>query len=465
MEKIFFKSLALVAESIRKREISPVELTSQVLERIEALEPILNAFILVLKEEALQQAEALAEELERGKIRGPLHGVPIAIKDIFETIDSVTTSGSKLFENWQSNQDAVIVQKLKEAGAIIIGKTNLHEFAMGSTTDNPHYGPTRNPWNINKIPGGSSGGSAAAVAAGMCFGAIGTDTGGSIRLPAALCGIVGLKPTYDLVSRKGCTTLSWSFDHIGPMTRTVKDSAIILESIAKPEELAKIDLNLEGDIKGLKIGIQSEYFFENMDTEMEMVIKQAISKLESLGAEIVEVSIPGVYEALEGQKVISKSEAYTFHQEMFTNFPEKYGEDSQARLNSAKTIMASEYLNAQRLRKQFIENTLDTMKSCDVLLSPTNVIEAFDIGSMPPEESVNNIFNLGRTPIGNLLGFPALTVPCGFTSKNLPVGMQLIGKPYADGLLLKVGNVYEKSEKWVERLASNEVYETEINIG
>ncbi|WP_078409056.1 amidase [Priestia abyssalis] len=462
MDKIFFRSISSLSEYLKNKEVSPVELTAKLLERIEKIEPSLNAFITVLADDAMKEAERAEQELLAGNVRSPLHGVPIAIKDIFETKNRVTTAGSKIFEYWKPDRDAVVIQRLKEAGAIIIGKTNLHEFAMGATTENPHYGPTRNPWNLNKIPGGSSGGSAAAVAAGMCYGALGTDTGGSIRLPAAICGIVGLKPTYDLVSRKGCVPLSWTFDHIGPMTRTVEDSAIMLRVLAEQDQLRKTDISMDFNkeqIKGVRIGIVHEYFFEQMDHEMKEIVEQAIRKLSELGAEIVEINLSGIAEALEAQKMISKSEAYSFHESMFTKYPEMYGDDSNIRLSSGRAVTASEYLHAQKVRKQFIQSTLEAMSECDVMLTPTNTIIPYDIGTIGPEQSIPNIFNLGRTPIGNFLGFPALNVPCGFTREQLPVGMQLIGKPYSEGLLLEVGHVYEKSEKWVGYLEKNKAYE------
>lgn len=447
MNELFFKDIKTVAGLIRNQKISPVELTKELLVRIDRLDPTLNAYITVLYEKAMCQAETMEKELMAGNIRSLLHGVPIAIKDIFETKGSVTTSGSKVFENFISDRDAEVVKLLKAAGAIIIGKTNLHEFAMGATTENPHYGPSRNPWNINKIPGGSSGGSAVAVAAGMAFGAVGTDTGGSIRLPAALCGIAGLKPTYDLVPTEGCTPLSWTQDHIGPMTRTVGDSRIMLNIMADPQKINLVDLESAlSDLHGIRIGICEKYFFENMDAEMKKIINQALLQLKELGAEIIDIHLTGIEKALEAQKIISKSEAYTFHEPYFTKNPEWYGKDSQFRLNSGREVKASQYIGALRYRKQFIQKVLDTMakQQCDVLYAPANVIPPFDIGSIGPEDSINNIFRLGKTPLGNLLGFPALTIPCGLTADTLPVGFQLIGKPYADGLLLNIGELYER---------------------
>lgn len=457
-KSLYFQSIADLSKKIARKDVSPIELSNQLLNRIQSLEPALNAYIDVLADDSQKQARQLEEEMLQGKIRSPLHGVPIAIKDIFETKGRVTTSGSKLFKNWKSTEDADVVQKLKAAGAIIIGKTNLHEFAMGATTENPHFGPTRNPWNVKKIPGGSSGGSAAAVAAGMCFGAIGTDTGGSIRLPSALCGIVGLKPTYDAVSRKGCTPLSWSLDHIGPMTRTVEDSAIMLNAIADNRK-ALVQLPIEAEnLTGVKIGLLTGYFMKGLDDEVKGTFMKAVSKLSALGADVVEVRLEHVEEALDAQQIISKSEAYTFHKPIFEKYSSDYGADVQVRLNSAKTVTASNYLQAQRLRKHFRSSVLKVLEDCDVLLSPTNSREPFDIGTNPPQETIRTIFKIGKTPIGNYLGFPAVTVPCGFTANQLPCGLQLIGKPYSEQIILLIGHIYEKSENWTEKLEQNQAY-------
>lgn len=456
MKHLFFQSLSEVSARIKTKELSPVEVTDLLLERIQLVDPSLNAYIQVLSESAKEQARILEEEMMKGSIRGPLHGVPIAIKDIFETKGQVTTSGSKLFRNWKPDKDAVVVQRLKKAGAVIIGKANLHEFAMGATTENPHFGPTRNPWNPSKIPGGSSGGSAAAVAAGLCYGALGTDTGGSIRMPAALCGIVGLKPTYDAVSREGCTPLSWSLDHIGPMTRTVEDSAILFTAISNDHvdmELARTDLS------GITIGVLTDYFMEGTDPEIANILFKAIDKLKMLGTEIIEVQLPNAKEALEAQRVIFQSEAYAFHEPMFTKYPNEYGEDVRERLNAGTSKLASEYIQAQRQRNHFRQKALEVMESCDILLNLTNIIEPFDIGSMSPADTANAILKLGKTPIGNFLGFPAVSVPCGFTVNKLPVGMQLLGKPYAEKLIMNVAHVYEQSEQWVAELEKNTAYE------
>lgn len=464
MENVFFKDIESVAQMLKVQEVSPIDLTKKLLERIQSINPVLNAYITLMSEDALEQATVLEKELKEGIIRGPLHGIPIALKDIFETKGSVTTSGSRIFENFMSQKDAEIVKLLKKAGAIIIGKANLHEFAMGATTENPHYGPSRNPWNILKIPGGSSGGSAVAVAAGMAFAAIGTDTGGSIRLPSALCGVVGLKPTYDLISTDGCTPLSKSLDHIGPMTRTVADSRILLQVMADAKKLERVDLSIRlKDLKGVKVAICKEYFFEGMDEEIAIHIHQALAKLENLGAEIIEVDIVGIQEALQAQKIIFKAEAYAFHESMFMDKSHLYGEDIQFRLQAGKDVLASEYIQAKQYQQAFQQHIEHKMQAeqIDVFFSPTNIIPPFDIGSVGPEESVNNIFRLGKTPLGNLLGLPILSVPCGFTSERLPIGFQIMGRMFEEGKVLAIGEVYEQSEGWVSYLERNEVYQIE----
>jgi aspartyl-tRNA(Asn)/glutamyl-tRNA(Gln) amidotransferase subunit A len=453
---------------IRDKELSPVELTHQILERIHRLNPSLHAFITVMDHEALSQAKELEKELMEGKIRSPLHGIPIAVKDMIQTKGVVTTAGSKVFENWIPDEDATVITRLKEAGAILIGKANLHEFAMGATTENPFYGAAKNPWDLERIPGGSSGGSAVALAAGLCYGALGTDTAGSIRLPSALCGTVGLKPTYGRVSRHGCLPFSWSLDHIGPMTRTVKDSAIMLSVIAgyDPKDDSSVRLPLDIDLnrqldslKGLRFGICYEYFFEDVHPEIEPVVHQAILRLSDLGAEMVVLKIPGIAEAQWAQRMIAQAEGYSFHEPIITHRPELYSDDIKFRLSFGKNVSASDYLKAQKIRKKFIKEVLQAMEGIDFLISPMNHNPAFKIGSVLPEQAINNMFHLSKAPLVSMLGFPALALPCGFISGNLPTGLQLVGKPFKEKELLLVGELYEKSEKWVESLEKNTNYE------
>jgi aspartyl-tRNA(Asn)/glutamyl-tRNA(Gln) amidotransferase subunit A len=448
-------SIAQLAPLIAGKQLSPVELTRETLRRIESLEPVIKAFIRILADDAIAQAKRLEKEVLEGRWRGPLHGIPVAVKDILQTRGIATTAGSKVLEHWIPGEDATVISKLKQAGAILIGKTNLHEFAMGATTENPHYGTTRNPWNPAKIAGGSSGGSAAALAAGMCFGAIGTDTGGSIRLPSALCGTVGLKPTYGRVSKHGCVPFSWSHDHVGPMGRTVRDTAAMLAAIAgyDPKDVstskrpvpAYLKQPLE-HLRGITVGVCREYFFEDVCPEIREAVENAISRMERLGAEIVEIHIPDLSAAQRAAPIITQSESYAFHQAMFMKAEALYGEDVKLRLQKAREIPAYDYVQAQRIRRRFIEQTLAAMEQVDLIAAPMNHNPPLDIGSVPAEESFYVLYRLAKAQPVNLLGFPALSVPCGFTSERLPIGLQLIGKPFAEDDLLRDGDLYERAE-------------------
>ncbi|NGM83918.1 Asp-tRNA(Asn)/Glu-tRNA(Gln) amidotransferase subunit GatA [Paenibacillus sp. 7124] len=461
-ESVHSLTLSALFPLIKDKQISPAWLTEQTLRRIESLEPGLRAFIRVLPEEAMEQARTLEAEAVQGRIRGPLHGIPVAVKDVLQTGGIPTTAGSKVLEHWIPDRDATAVARLKQAGAIVIGKANLHEFAMGATTENPHYGTTRNPWDRDKIAGGSSGGSAAALAAGMCFGALGTDTAGSIRLPSALCGTVGLKPTYGAVSRFGCVPFSWSLDHVGPMARTVEDTAILFESISgfDPKDaassrrpLAPGPIEKREDLKGFTLGLCREYFFEGMHPEIAGIVDRAMERLQSLGAEIREISLSRLSEAQGAARIIAQSEGYSFHKPMLQHASGQYSEDVRFRLEFGRQVSADDYLQAQKFRRKFIADTAAAMASVDALISPMNHNPPFPIGSVSPEQAIHNMFRLAKAPLANFLGFPALSVPCGFVEDRLPVGLQLIGKPFDDCKLLLIGDVYERSESWSERLA------------
>jgi len=460
MTDILFESIETVVTHIKNKQLSPVELTQLTINQIHEHEPRLNAFITVMEEEAMVQAKQLERELEYNQIRGPLHGIPIAIKDILQTKGVRTTNGSKIFERWIPSEDAAAVQKLRKAGAIIIGKANLHEFAMGTTTENPHYGITRNPWDGTRIPGGSSGGSAVVTATGMAFGAVGTDTAGSIRLPAAMCGTVGLKPTYGLVSRHGCLPFSWSLDHVGPMTRTVKDAAIMLEVMKGHDHRDRSTVKRNDsvlfkpltDLKGVKFGFYEPYMFSGIDDGVKDVIEQAFRQLELLGAEIVPIDLPGIEQALDALKAIAQAEVVSFHKPLLKKYSHLYGDDLKYRFEYGSEVSAATYIHAQRRRDQFVREILKQLSGLDALIGPTNVKSPFEIGTMVPEMAISNMFTLGKTPLANILGYPALSVACGFTTENLPVGLQFIGKPFTERRLLQVGDCYEQSEHWVKAL-------------
>ncbi|PIC99042.1 amidase [Sporosarcina sp. P29] len=467
MSELLFETIESVSSLIQKRRVSPVELTKLTLARINEYDPALTAFITVMEEEALTQAKVLENELQNGDIRGPLHGIPIAVKDLLQTEGVRTTGGSKIFQNWIPDEDATAVHRMKEAGAIIIGKANLHEFAMGATTENPHYGNAKNPWDITKIPGGSSGGSAVATATGMAFGSIGTDTAGSVRLPAAMCGTVGFKPTYGLVSRHGGFPFSWSLDHVGPMARTVKDTAIMLEAMkgydskddssVKKNHVIYFKDSLK-NLKGITLGFYEPYMFSGIDSDVRHLIEQAFDQLKFLGAEIVPIDLPGINDALNGLKTIAQSEVLSFHDPLLKRHGDLYGNDLKYRFQFGQNISATDYINAQRTRKRFVQNTMRQMSGIDGLIGPTNVQSPFEIGTMVPEQAISNMFTLGKTPLANILGFPALSVACGFTKSQLPVGLQIIGKPFSDKRVLEIGDCYEQSQQWVQALKMNRNY-------
>lgn len=466
MGNLTYMNIESVSKLIRIKEVSPVDLVKQTLERISKYDSSLRAYITVMEEQAMDRAILLEEELQKGELRGPLHGIPIAVKDNIKTKGIRTTGGSKIFKDWIPDEDATVVQKLVDAGAIIIGKANLHEFAMGATTENPHYGNTKNPWNLKKIPGGSSGGSAVATAMGMAFGAVGTDTAGSVRLPAAMCGTVGLKPTYGLVSREGCFPFSWSLDHIGPMTRTAKDAAIMLETMkghdpkdpSSVSEKVVVNFGSVEDLKGVKLGFYEAYMFSGMDEEIKRVLMKAFRKLEALGAEIISIDLPFIDDALEALKIIAQSEVFSYHEPLLKRFEDAYGADLKYRFQFGKDISANAYIRAQRIRNRFISTTIKQMSEIDALIGPTNVQPPFNIGTMVPEQAISNMFTLGKTPLANILGFPAISIPCGFTTDHLPVGLQLIGKPFAEKKVLKIADCYERSENWVTMLEKNNHY-------
>lgn len=463
---LFFQSIDEVSKLIKNKDISPVELTKNTLTRIEMIEPNINAFIRIMEEGALKQATILEAELSKGIYRGPLHGIPISIKDIFETKGYATTAGSKILSDWIPDKDATVIQKLKEAGAIIIGKNNMHEFSSGGTNENPHYGATHNPWDLRKISGGSSGGSAASVATGMSFGALGSDVGGSIRLPAANCGIVGLKPTYGRVSRYGSWPFSFSADHIGTMGRTVKDAALMLQAVAGYDLMDQtsskravdvVPTDLPDNLKGIVVGICREYFFENLHPEMKTHIELAISKLEQLGACIKEISIPSIVDVPQHLLNMMRTEWYGVHKPFIKQYKEFYGEDLQGRFSAAEGISAQEYLNAHKFRKDFLQEFKEKMEGIDVLVSPTMAMFPFDIGSMTIMEK-EKIFGWFKTHIFNFTGYPALSMPCGFNTEGLPVGLQIMGKPFMEKKLLEIAMIYEQSESYYKELGINQAY-------
>ena len=454
-----FASIEEVARLYRKRKLSPVELTKLLLARIEQLNAKLNAYITVTAELALTQAKNAEAELfaPRGRKahrdRGPLHGIPISLKDNIYTKDIRTTAGSKILNNFIPLRDAEVWAKLKEAGAILLGKTNLHEFAYGVTTNNPHYGPTRNPWDLARIPGGSSGGSAAAVAAGLCYGSIGTDTGGSIRIPAALCGIVGLKPGTGRVSAEGIVPLSPRLDFAGPLARTVGDAALLLDPIflrGKKEPSVLLPRKSSARwLRKLRLGLPKDLFFDVISEDVYIAFHEGVRKLQKGGATVKGISIPLLGETEEAGNYIAWAEATHYHQQAgwFPAHSAEYGEDVRTRLEMGTTVSATAYLKALETRDKFIQQFHLAMADAgvDAIVVPTTPIAAPLMGEentrIGKEDHPTRALLLRLNRPANLGGIPAISIPCGFTSTGLPVGLQLIGAVTDEQLLLRIAQV------------------------
>jgi aspartyl-tRNA(Asn)/glutamyl-tRNA(Gln) amidotransferase subunit A len=450
------RTLAGLAREFWARRLSPVEVVRTLLGRIEADET--NSFVTVTAERALEQAARAEGEILAGRYKGPLHGIPVAIKDIFYTRDVRTTMGSAHYAGHVPVHSATVARKLEEAGSILIGKTNTHEFAYGPTGDRSHFGPTKNPHDTRRITGGSSGGSGAAVAANLCYSALGSDTGGSIRIPAALCGIVGMKPTYGRVSKHGVFPLSWSLDHVGPMTRTVEDNALVLNALAghDPQDLYSVDLppedftrDLERVLSGVRIGVPTGFYTEHVDEEVEARLREAAAVFVSLSAQLREVEIPNLWETLHAQRLILGAEAYAVHEEHLENEPEKFSEEIRERLLDGANRRAYHYANARRRGIFAAEEFDNALAGVDVLLTPTLPIAAPEIGQRDLsigdyEESVRSALTRFTGPT-DLTGHPSLSIPCGTTVSGLPVGLQLIGRHFDEGTLYRFGHAYQEA--------------------
>jgi aspartyl-tRNA(Asn)/glutamyl-tRNA(Gln) amidotransferase subunit A len=448
------RSLAGLSRELLARRLSPVEVVKALLRRIEADDT--NSFITVTAETALREASRAEGEILAGRYRGPLHGIPVAIKDIFYTRGVHTTMGSAFYAGHVPDHSATVVRKLEDAGSILIGKTNTHEFAYGPTGDRSHSGPTRNPFDGRRITGGSSGGSGAAVAANLCYGALGSDTGGSIRIPATLCGTVGMKPTFGRVSKSGVFPLSWSLDHVGPITRTVEDNALLLNTLSghDQEDPYSVDLptedftrDLEHGLWGAAIGLPSGFYTEHVEEEVQARVGEAAEVFVSLGAEIREVEIPDLWETLHAQRLILGSEAYAVHEERLENEPEKFGEEVRERLMDGGRPKAYRYANARRRGKLAAREFDRALEDVVALLTPTVPITAPEIGQREVsigdyEESVRSALTRFTGPT-DLTGHPSLSVPCGKMATGLPVGLQLIGRRFDETTLYRFGHAYE----------------------
>ena len=450
-------TLASAARLIRSKEISPVELIQAVLSRIDRLNPRMAALITVTEREAIAQARAAERAVLRGKGLGALTGIPLSIKDLFDTRGVRTTAGSRVFADRVPAGNAAVVDRLEDAGAVIVGKANLHEFAFGVTSVNPHYGTVRNPWNPDRISGGSSGGSAASVALSMALGSIGSDTGGSVRIPAALCGVVGLKPTFGRVSRYGLFPLSWSLDHVGPLARTVEDAAVMLEVIAgydprdphtRKNAVPSYVRALGQDIQGLRVGVPCSFFFDRLSPQVEAAVRAAVDRLEKLGGRLVEIDLPhaGLQESIFSN--IASPEAYSYHEPLLRDRGALYGTDVRGRLEVGRRLLSIDYVRAQRARSLLKDDCKRAFGSADVLVAPAVPVSAPLIEETSidwPDGTEPMLLALTRcVRLFNIVGLPAMSIPCGFTAEGMPLAFQVVGKAFDEPTVLRVAYAYEQ---------------------
>jgi aspartyl-tRNA(Asn)/glutamyl-tRNA(Gln) amidotransferase subunit A len=445
------------ASALRARTVSSVELTTAALGAIAKHNGALNAFLTVMEESALAKARAMDDELADGPPRGPLHGVPVAVKDVYATKGVRTTCGSKLFADHVPDRDCAVVEKLERAGAVMIGKTTLHELAYGITSNNPHFGAVHNPWNTDCVPGGSSGGSGAAVAAEIVYMAMGSDTGGSIRIPAAFCGTVGLKPTTGRVSRYGVLPLDFTLDHMGPLTRSVRDAAAVLDAIAghDPRDESSSRAPLADylpppavSIRGLHVGIPRTFYYDRLDPDVESAVRSVARKMEELGAVLVDVDVPDMMAINAVSRVILLSEAAAV-MSPYLSRRDAFGADVLTLLDQGRLIPATDYVNAQRLRRLYQQEFRKVWSRAAVLLVPTTPNTAPRIGQTEVSlGGVSEDVRLASTRLVrgiNLLGLPALSIPCGLSRDGMPVSAQLIGREFDEAALLHVGAAIEDS--------------------
>jgi aspartyl-tRNA(Asn)/glutamyl-tRNA(Gln) amidotransferase subunit A len=455
-------SLADVAALMRSKAVSPVEVTEAALERIGKLNPKLNAIWTVTADLARKQARSAEAEIAKGEYRGPLHGVPIGLKDLIYTRGIRTTAGSKILADFVPEYDGTIVEKLYEAGAVLIGKTALHEFAYGITNENPHYGPTRNPWNTERVSGGSSGGSGVAVATGMCYGAIGTDTGGSIRIPASFCGVAGLKPTRGRVSLHGVYPLGYTLDHVGPMARNVVDVGLLYQNIAGfdpqdefSEDHALGEIGLRKTLKGLRVGLPTNYFYESLQPDVDTLVRKAAQVLEALGAEIVPVTVPGIAEVTQANIVLLSTEAFEGHQEHVEKRWEDIGGDVRARIEKGRAVSGADYVRAHLTRMRVRRELQELFGEVNVIITPATPMTAFPIvgaDRQADEKAVQiRAASTGLLRGFNATGHPALVVCCGFDTQGLPGGLQIVGALWDEATVLHVGYAYEQATDWHHR--------------
>lgn len=450
-----------LAPRIERGELSPVELTQHLLDLIERRQPRLNAFITVTAEHALAQARQAEQEIRAGNYRGKLHGIPYAAKDLFYTKGIKTTIGSKIMDDFIPDFDCAVIEKLTAAGAVMLGKAGLHEWAYGITSNNPHYGAIRNPWDTDRIPGGSSGGSTSALAGGLCSFSLGSDTGGSIRIPASFCGLVGIKPTFGRVSRYGVFPLGHTLDHAGPFGCTVRDTADVYCAMAggDPRDESCADqpvieprLGPEPTLAGRKLGIPENFYFDGLHPDIEAAARKAITVLEDIGAELVSIKVPDIEEFNEIGRLILLAEATSVHEKRLRERRSEIGDDVRALFDQGRFIRASEYLNAQRRRRALIDAFNELLGSVDAIVTPTIPVPPAKIGqntlTVAGVEHNVRIATTRNARALNLTGLPLLSVPCGLTEENLPIGLQIIGRLWDEAGILEIGHAYEQATDW-----------------
>jgi len=453
-DELALRDLADVSRAVQKKEVSPVELTQACLARIEKLDPRLNAFITVSGAAALEDARKAEAEIARGEWKGPLHGIPLAVKDLVETAGVKTTAASAVLKDNIPAVDAEVIRRLKLAGAILLGKLNLHEFAYGGSGIIGHFGAPRNPWNTAHVTGGSSSGSAAAVAACLCYGAIGTDTAGSIRLPAACCGITGLKPTYGLVSARGVIPLSWSLDHIGPMARTAADAALMLQAIAAydPQDIGSQKFPpvyypsaIEESIADLRLGIARDYWTE-VDGEITSAVDSAVTALARITSGVQEVEL-----STDTDRTLVRCEAYAYHQKYLPQSEKDYDPETLRRIRSGSDVTAPQYIQAQRELLHQRRQILQLFERVDLILTPTTPLLSptfSDLQAAPDQLRNKEMIMLRNTRPFNIYGLPAISLNCGFSKSGLPIGLQIVGAPGAEGPVLALAHAYQKQTNW-----------------
>ncbi|MGD9890021.1 MAG: amidase [Dehalococcoidia bacterium] len=452
MVDLGYLSITEAAAGFRRRDFSPVDLTRALLERIERLNPTLNAFVTITADRALAEARDAEARLVRGDDASPLLGIPVAHKDIYATDGIRTSAGSALLTDWSPDADATAVARWQAAGTVMLGKLITHEFAIGIQWPDEHFPPARNPWDTDRVPSGSSSGSGAALAAGLCMGATGSDTGGSIRGPSAFCALTGLKPTYGRASRAGVVTLAWSLDHVGPMARSALDCAHLLQSLAGYDPLdpasatAPVDdyvARIDEGVRGLRIGVPRRYFFDETTPEIEAAIEEALGVFRSLGAEVREVDIPSIEAASVGILILLV-EAFAYHQDDLRARPELFGKVAGRLFRTGGLFTGGEYMQAQRLRSRLCDGLRSVFRDVDLLVAPVTA---------EPPTTFEEAYSAPRrrqsqTMPFNMTGSPALALPCGFTDSGLPLGMQIVGPAFGEALVLRAGHAYQRETDW-----------------